>query len=176
MKKVKRYLAVLLVTCLFISMLVPTETGAEETEAETIVSVSASSLKNNGYDAEYEYAVVSDNQPVVSENTELDMENSVSDNDPDTETVKILFVGNSFTRYPKGGEYCSVPKQLKELARLTGKKIKADCVANGKAKLLYYTGKSARYMAYYQQLVTKLLEEDWDYVVAGSEHYAGLFS
>ena len=68
MKKVKRYLAVLLVTCLFISMLVPTETGAEETEAETIVSVSASSLKNNGYDAEYEYAVVSDNQPVVSEN------------------------------------------------------------------------------------------------------------
>lgn len=165
MKKVKRYLAVLLVTCLFISMLVPTETRAEETEAETIVSVSASSLKNNGYDAEYEYAVVSDNQPVVSENTELDMENSVSDNDPDTETVKILFVGNSFTRYPKGGEYCSVPKQLKELARLTGKKIKADCVANGKAKLLYYTGKSARYMAYYQQLVTKLLEEDWDYVV-----------
>ena len=53
MKKVKRYLAVLLVTCLFISMLVPTETGAEETEAETIVSVSASSLKNNGYEKRF---------------------------------------------------------------------------------------------------------------------------
>lgn len=173
MKKIKSYLAVWLVICIFGTLLMPAEIFAEEIGAETALSVSASSI---GYEssAAYEYAV-SDNRPVVSENTELDMESSsISEND--TDTVKILFVGNSFTRYRKGGENCSVPKQLKELAKITGKKIKADCVTNGGAKLLYYTGRSAKYKTYYQQLVTKLLEENWDYVVLQDQSVMPAFS
>ena len=98
MKKIKSYLAVWLVICIFGTLLVPAEIFAEEIGAETALSVSASSI---GYEssATYEYAV-SDNRPVVSENTELDTESSsISENDADT--VKILFVGNSFTRYHK---------------------------------------------------------------------------
>lgn len=139
-------------------------------------SVSASSIKYKSSEGDID-AVVSDNQPAVSENTELNMENrSISENDPDSGVVKILFVGNSFTRYRKGGENCSVPKQLKELAKITGKKIKADCVTNGGAKLLYYTGSVAKYKAYYQQLVTKLLEENWDYVVLQDQSVMPAFS
>ena len=176
MKKVRAYLAVWLVTCLFISLLASMESLAEETEAETMESVSASSITYES-SVEYKDKAVSDNRPAVSENTELDMESSsISENDPDSGVVKILFVGNSFTRYRKGGENCSVPKQLKELGKLTGKKIKADCVTNGGAKLLYYTGRVAKYKAYYQQLVTKLLEENWDYVVLQDQSVMPAFS
>ncbi|MBU5429200.1 DUF4886 domain-containing protein [Kineothrix sp. MSJ-39] len=177
MKKIKRYLAVWLVTCLFISMLLPTEAGAEETEAETIVSVSASSLKYNDNDAGTGYAAVSDNRTAVSENTELDTESSsISENDPGSDTVKILFVGNSFTRYHKTDIKYSVPNQLQELARLTGKKVMADCVTNGSARLRYYAGMSAKYKSYYQQLVTKLMEEEWDYVVLQEQSVVPAFS
>ena len=146
MKKRRAYLAVWLVICILGTLLMPVRAFADEIEAETAPGVSASSVE---YDdsAEYECAGISDNRPAVSENTELDGESSsVSGNDPGS--VKILFVGNSFTRYRKGGENCSVPKQLKELAKLTGKKIKTDCVTNGGAKLLYYTGRSAKYKTY----------------------------
>lgn len=176
MEIIKKYLAVWLVICIFGVLLAPAEIFAEEIGAETMESVSASSIKYKSSEGDID-AVVSDNQPAVSENTELNMENrSISENDPDSGVVKILFVGNSFTRYRKGGENCSVPKQLKELAKITGKKIKADCVTNGGAKLLYYTGSVAKYKAYYQQLVTKLLEENWDYVVLQDQSVMPAFS
>ena len=174
MKKIKSYLAVWLVICIFVTLLVPAEIFAEEIGAETALSVSASSI---GYEssAAYEYAGVSDNRSVVSENTELDTESgSISENDADT--VKILFVGNSFTRYHKTDVRYSVPNQLQELASLTGKKVMADCVTNGAAKLSYYAGMSAKYKTYYQQLVTMLMGEDWDYVVLQEQSVVPAFS
>ena len=70
MKKIKSYLAVWLVICIFVTLLVPAEIFAEEIGAETALSVSASSI---GYEssAAYEYAGVSDNRSVVSENTDI---------------------------------------------------------------------------------------------------------
>ena len=176
MEKIKKYLAVWLVICIFGVLLAPTEIFAEEIGAETMESVSASSIKYKSSEGDID-AVVSDNQPAVSENTELNMENrSISENDTDSDTVRILFVGNSFTRYHKMDVRYSVPNQLQELASLTGKKVMADCVTNGAAKLSYYAGMSAKYKTYYQQLVTKLMEKEWDYVVLQEQSVVPAFS
>ena len=176
MEKIKKYLAVWLVICIFGVLFAPAEIFAEEIGAETMESVSASSIKYKSSEEDID-AVVSDNQPAVSENTELNMENrSISENDTVSDTVRILFVGNSFTRYHKMDVRYSVPKQLQELASLTGKKVMADCVTNGAAKLSYYAGMSAKYKTYYQQLVTKLMEKEWDYVVLQEQSVVPAFS
>ena len=52
----------------------------------------------------------------------------------------------------------------------------ADCVTNGAAKLSYYAGMSAKYKTYYQQLVTKLMEKEWDYVVLQEQSVVPAFS
>ena len=120
MEKIKKYLAVWLVICIFGVLLAPAEIFAEEIGAETMENVSASSIKYKSSEEDID-AVVSDNQPAVSENTELNIENrSISENDTVSDTVRILFVGNSFTRYHKMDVRYSVPKQLQELASLTG--------------------------------------------------------
>lgn len=176
MEKIKKYLAVWLVICIFGVLFAPAEIFAEEIGAETMESVSASSIKYKSSEEDID-TVVSDNQPAVSENTELNMENrSISENDTVSDTVRILFVGNSFTRYHKMDVRYSVPKQLQELASLTGKKVMADCVTNGAAKLSYYAGMSAKYKTYYQQLVTKLMEKEWDYVVLQEQSVVPAFS
>ena len=72
MEKIKKYLAVWLVICIFGVLFAPAEIFAEEIGAETMESVSASSIKYKSSEEDID-AVVSDNQPAVSENTELNI-------------------------------------------------------------------------------------------------------
>ena len=65
MEKIKKYLAVWLVICIFGVLFAPAEIFAEEIGAETMESVSASSIKYKSSEEDID-AVVSDNQPAVS--------------------------------------------------------------------------------------------------------------
>lgn len=164
--RMKHMLAMLLAFCLLAETgLTAIPVRAEETDEIAVTDVSET-ISGADTSAWAERETISSDQPVVSENTEIEMQEvSVSQNEPEGEAVKILFVGNSFTSFPRGGAHCSVPEQLEELAGLAGKNIKAECVANGAAKLRFYAGMSVKHWSYYQELVEKLVEDDWDYVV-----------
>ena len=165
MNRVKQFLSVWVMFCLLMQILIPADAFAMGKGDETTLAVSVSSMDEAVY-------AVSENGEAVSDGTENEIESeteaetgSVSGDEITPDAVKILFVGNSFTKYHKNEETCSVPLQLQELGRLTNKKIYVDCVANGLSRLQYYAGMSMKYKSYYYQLQAKLAEEDWDYVI-----------
>ena len=163
MNRVKQFLAVWVMFCLLMQILIPADAFAMGKGDETTLAVSVSSMDEAVY-------AVSENGEVISDAPENEIESdtemgSVSGDEITPDAVKILFVGNSFTKYHKNEENCSVPLQLQELGRLTNKEIYVDCVANGLSRLQYYAGMSMKYKSYYYQLQAKLAEEDWDYVI-----------
>ena len=144
MNRVKQFLAVWVMFCLLMQILIPADAFAMGKGDETTPAVSVSSMDEAVY-------AVSENGGTVSGGMENDIESdkdtekgSVSGDEIMPGTVKVLFVGNSFTRYHKMDVRYSVPNQLQELASLTGKKVMADCVTNGAAKLSYYASMSAK--------------------------------
>ena len=176
MNREKQFLSVWITFCLLMQILIPADAFAMGKGDETTLAVSVSSMDEA-------VCAVSENRGTVSDGMENDIESdkdtekgSVSGDEIMPGTVKVLFVGNSFTRYHKTDVKYSVPNQLQELASLTGKKVMADCVTNGAAKLGYYAGMSAKYKTYYQQLVTKLMEKEWDYVVLQEQSVVPAFS
>ena len=176
MNREKQFLSVWVTFCLLMQILIPADAFAMGKGDETTLAVSVSSMDEA-------VCAVSENRGTVSDGMENDIESdkdtekgSVSGDEIMPGTVKVLFVGNSFTRYHKTDVKYSVPNQLQELASLTGKKVMADCVTNGAAKLSYYAGMSAKYKTYYQQLVTKLMEKEWDYVVLQEQSVVPAFS
>lgn len=176
MNREKQFLSVWVTFCLLMQILISADAFAMGKGDETTLAVSVSSMDEA-------VCAVSENRGTVSDGMENDIESdkdtekgSVSGDEIMPGTVKVLFVGNSFTRYHKTDVKYSVPNQLQELASLTGKKVMADCVTNGAAKLSYYAGMSAKYKTYYQQLVTKLMEKEWDYVVLQEQSVVPAFS
>ena len=79
------------------------------------------------------------------------------------ESIRILFVGNSFTRY--GSQGYGVPYALDKLAKQNNKNIDITTIANNSAHLSYYANYSENYKAYHQQVMTAIMTQQWDYVV-----------
>ena len=86
---------------------------------------------------------------------------------PGTEkTTRVLIVGNSFSRTPVSTTVTySVEKPLVELAAGEGRSMEVTTLAHGGAKLSYYAGMNESYSSYYKELVTLLVDGDWDYVI-----------
>ncbi len=81
------------------------------------------------------------------------------------EATRVLIVGNSFSRYTTGGITYTVEKPLEELALGEGKNLEVTTLAHGSARLRYYAGMNDAYMSYHKELITLLVNSEWDYII-----------
>lgn len=101
----------------------------------------------------------------VEDSTEENTEGSTEVEAPEEAAIRVLLVGNSFTRYTTGGKTYTVEQPLEELAKANGHNLEVTTLAHGSAKLRYYAGGSQTYISYYKELLTYLINESWDYIV-----------
>lgn len=80
------------------------------------------------------------------------------------ESVKILFIGNSFTRQ-MSDKNCNVGKILQELAESSGRQAEVKVISHGGAHLSYYAFLSEKYKGYYREVSNALMNHQWDYIV-----------
>lgn len=79
-----------------------------------------------------------------------------------TRTIKILLIGNSYTKYN------NMPDMLRKICTSKGQKVKVTAVAKSKACLSDFASKSTSV----GRKVHKLLKtQKWDYVVLQERHY-----
>lgn len=86
---------------------------------------------------------------------------TVSGDDGKEEEIRVLIVGNSFSR---NGSY-SVEKPLMELAAGEGHNLEVVTLAYGSARLVYYAGMDDAYLTYYREFVELLVTGKWDYII-----------
>ncbi len=79
--------------------------------------------------------------------------------------IRVLMVGNSFTKYKPQNVTYSVEKPLEELAAWEGHNLDVKTVSHGGAWLSYYAGMQSEYLSYHKELMVQLLNEKWDYIV-----------
>lgn len=79
--------------------------------------------------------------------------------------IKVLMVGNSFTRKTESKVNYNVGEILQRLADINEKKLDVDIIANDGAYLSYYAFWSHDYKAYHEQLLTALKENQYDYII-----------
>ena len=75
------------------------------------------------------------------------------------ETVKILLVGNSLTKYGSHEKGRTVESHLKKMTQASGKKVVIKTIAHGGARLKYWADD------YKAEFLHALTQEEWDYVV-----------
>ncbi len=105
-----------------------------------------------------------DNTGDNSDNSPVDR----PDNKPPVSTespIRVLMVGNSFTKYKPYNVTYSVEKPLEELAAWEGHNLDVKTVSHGGAWLSYYAGMQSEYLSYHKELMVQLLNEKWDYIV-----------
>lgn len=79
--------------------------------------------------------------------------------------VRVLIVGNSFSKWTSQNITYSVEQPLEELAAGEGHNLDVKTLAHGSAWLRYYAGLDTGYLAYHRELVSLLVDEDWDYII-----------
>ncbi|MCI8992666.1 MAG: hypothetical protein HFG80_08125 [Eubacterium sp.] len=80
------------------------------------------------------------------------------------ESVKILFIGNSFSKHP-GNEDHNVGKIVQELAKTSGRHVEIKMLSHNGAHLSYYAFLSEKYKKYYREATNALMNRQWDYIV-----------
>lgn len=104
--------------------------------------------------------IVSEDTGIISED-----ENVIPDEKGTSgESLKILFIGNSFTKYT-GNTSCNVAVILSELAKGTGKQAEVTALCHNAAHLSYYAFLSEGYKSYYQEASNALMNSQWDYII-----------
>ncbi|MBQ4069235.1 MAG: Ig-like domain-containing protein [Lachnospiraceae bacterium] len=76
-------------------------------------------------------------------------------------TVRVLFVGNSFTR--SGGT--DIGEMLEKIAVSQNKNLETDVIKNPGFYLSYYTNSYNKYFEYHVELINALRDNEYDYVV-----------
>lgn len=109
-----------------------------------------------------------------AESDSMEQGSTVSENE--MPPVKILFVGNSFTRNRMDASSLSIGVQLARMAEQSGKKMQITVLANGGAKLQMYAGMTNKKNTHYQDLRKLLLQQDWDYIVLQEQSHISAFS
>lgn len=90
----------------------------------------------------------------------------LSPDDGTEEAIRVLIVGNSFSRSQISSSVTySVEQPLVELAVAEGRNLEVATLVHGGAKLSYYAGMNEKYISYYRELVTLLVDGHWDYVI-----------
>ncbi|MEY8392388.1 hypothetical protein D3Z36_11475 [Lachnospiraceae bacterium] len=85
---------------------------------------------------------------------------------PDQGTpLRVLIVGNSFSRYKTGNITYSVEEPLEELAKLAGHNLEVTTLAHGSSRMTYYAGMHAAHITYYRELMQLLGSQTWDYII-----------
>lgn len=79
--------------------------------------------------------------------------------------VRVLIVGNSFTKWKSQNITYSVEQPMEELAAGEGHNLDVRTLAHGSAFLKYYAGLDTGYLSYHRELVSLLVDEDWDYII-----------
>lgn len=79
--------------------------------------------------------------------------------------VRVLIVGNSFSKWTSQNITYTVEQPLEELAAGEGRNIDVKTLAHGSAWLRYYAGLDTGYLSYHRELVSLLVGEDWDYII-----------
>ena len=77
------------------------------------------------------------------------------------EPIRVLFVGNSFTR--SGGT--DIGEMLEKIAITQNKKLETDVVKNPGFYLSYYTNSDNEYFEYHIELISALRDNEYNYVV-----------
>lgn len=85
--------------------------------------------------------------------------------EPEEEAIRVLIVGNSFSRYTSNGVSYSVKRPLKDLAEGEGHNLKITTLAHSSARLRYYAGMNEAYLSYHKELLTLLVNKEWDYII-----------
>lgn len=101
----------------------------------------------------------------VSEENNSSEENNIKDGNVTSEkSLKVLFIGNSFTKYP-GGSSNNIGTIFAALAESSGKNVEVETIAHNAAHLSYYAFLSETYKSYYQEASNALMNRQWDYIV-----------
>ncbi|MCI8300957.1 MAG: hypothetical protein HFI69_11580 [Lachnospiraceae bacterium] len=79
--------------------------------------------------------------------------------------LRVLIVGNSFSRYKTGNITYSVEEPLEELAELAGHNLEVTTLAHGSSRMTYYAGMHAAHITYYRELMQLLSSQTWDYII-----------
>lgn len=80
--------------------------------------------------------------------------------------IRVLIVGNSFsTTVVSSSVTYSVERPLVELAAAEGRNLEVATLSHGGAKLSYYAGMNENRISYHKELITLLVNEQWDYVI-----------
>ena len=93
-------------------------------------------------------------EPTTEEPT---TEEPVSEKEP----IRVLFVGNSFTR--SGGT--DIGKMLEKIAASQGENVKTEVIVNPGFYLSYYTNTDIGRFAFHYQLVNAIRDNKYDYIV-----------
>ncbi len=86
------------------------------------------------------------------------------------ETVRVLFVGNSFTR--SGGT--DIGEMLEKIADSQGEILEADVIVNPGFYLTYYTNQDIGHFAYHHELINALRDNQYDYVVLQESSFGSI--
>lgn len=115
--------------------------------------------------------VTAEEIPLIEAGLSGDVYGSVSGNEPEEEysvmpgeSMNILFVGNSLTRFKAYEKGCSVPAHFEKMVNASGRKANVVSVARSGAALKNYAGMTPQ-KNYQQRFLKKLHSADWDYVV-----------
>lgn len=80
------------------------------------------------------------------------------------ESMNILFVGNSLTKFKAYEKGCSVPDHFEKMMNASGRKVHVVSVARSGAALKNYAGMTQK-RNYQQRFLKKLNSAQWDYVI-----------
>lgn len=86
--------------------------------------------------------------------------------------VKILMIGNSFTKI--GTKKYGVNTILQELSKSNNKNVKVKAIVNGSAYLSYYAFWNSDYRDYYEKLLAELKKEQYDYIILQDQTKAAI--
>lgn len=79
--------------------------------------------------------------------------------------LRVLIVGNSFSRFKTGNITYSIEQPLEELAEANGHNLEVTTLAHGSSRMVYYAGMNEAHISYYRELMQLLSSETWDYII-----------
>ena len=79
--------------------------------------------------------------------------------------LRVLIVGNSFSRFKTGNVTYSIEQPLEELAKASGHNLEVTTLAHGSSRMVYYAGMNESHITYYRELMQLLSSETWDYII-----------
>ncbi|MCI9083630.1 MAG: DUF4886 domain-containing protein [Lachnospiraceae bacterium] len=112
------------------------------------------------------YAAASNHSAYVQENQALSPDSGQVTPDLGEKTpLRVLIVGNSFSRYKTGNVTYSIEQPLEELAKASGHNLEVTTLAHGSSRMVYYAGMNEAHITYYRELMQLLSSETWDYII-----------